>query len=55
MQTLRCSSRWVECSRDTGRVFGSRSVDVRTVLIKHFRDHATIMLATEAGAEGVNL
>jgi Helicase conserved C-terminal domain len=30
-------------------------VDVRTALIEHFRDHATILLATEAAAEGVNL
>jgi len=46
---------WVEQNRDTGRVSGSRAVDVRTALIEHFRDHATILLATEAAAEGVNL
>jgi superfamily II DNA/RNA helicase len=38
-----------------GRVTGSRSVDSRTALIEHFRDNATIMIATEAAAEGVNL
>ena len=38
-----------------GRASGSRAVDVRTALIEHFRDDATIMLATEAAAEGVNL
>ena len=47
--------RWVERNRDTGRASGSRAVDVRTALIEHFRDHATILLATEAAAEGVNL
>jgi len=47
--------RWAERNRDAGRVSGSRAVDVRTALIEHFRDDATIMLATEAGAEGVNL
>ncbi|MBI4528431.1 MAG: DEAD/DEAH box helicase family protein [Deltaproteobacteria bacterium] len=47
--------RWAERNRDTGRASGSRAVDVRTALIEHFRDEATIMLATEAGAEGVNL
>jgi len=47
--------RWVERNRDTGRASGSRTVDVRTALIEHFRDDATIMLATEAAAEGVNL
>lgn len=47
--------RWVERNRDTDRVSGSRAVDVRTALIEHFRDDATILLATEAAAEGVNL
>jgi superfamily II DNA/RNA helicase len=47
--------RWVEKNRDTGRVSGSRAVDVRTALIEHFRDEATILLATEAAAEGINL
>jgi hypothetical protein len=47
--------RWVNKNRDTGRVSGSRAVDVRTALIEHFRDGATILLATEAAAEGINL
>jgi len=47
--------RWVDKNRDTGRVSGSRAVDVRTALIEHFRDGATILLATEAAAEGINL
>ena len=47
--------RWVEKNRDTGRASGSRAVDVRTALIEHFRDDATILLATEAAAEGINL
>lgn len=46
---------WVEKNRETGRVSGSKAVDMRTALIEHFRDKAAIMLATEAGAEGVNL
>lgn len=47
--------RWVEKNRESGRVSGSRAVDVRTALIEHFRDEAKIMIATEAAAEGVNL
>lgn len=47
--------RWVEQNRDGGRATGSRPVDIRTALIEHFRDHASIMIATEAAAEGVNL
>ena len=47
--------RWMEKNRDTGHASGSRAVDVRTALIEHFRDEATILLATEAAAEGINL
>lgn len=54
-EATRIYERWAEKNRDTGRVSGSRSVDVRTALIEHFRDESTIMLATEAAAEGVNL
>jgi superfamily II DNA or RNA helicase len=36
-------------------VTGSRTVDIRAALIEHFQDHASIMVATEAAAEGVNL
>lgn len=34
---------------------GSRGIDVRADLVEYFRDDATILLATEAAAEGVNL
>ncbi|MBS1816539.1 MAG: DEAD/DEAH box helicase [Acidobacteria bacterium] len=47
--------RWVAKNRETGRVSGSKAVDVRTALIEHFRDDATILIATEAAAEGINL
>ncbi|MCR4304663.1 MAG: SNF2-related protein [Gallionella sp.] len=47
--------RWVEKNRDTGRSSGSRAVDVRTALIEHFRDEGSILIATEAAAEGINL
>jgi hypothetical protein len=47
--------RWADANRTTGRSSGSRDVDVRTALIEHFRDSATILLATEAAAEGINL
>jgi len=46
---------WVAANADTGRVTGSRTVDIRTALIEHFRDHAAIMISTETGAEGINL
>lgn len=48
--------RWVENNSDNGRSSGSRAVDVRTALIEHFRgDEGSILIATEAAAEGINL
>jgi hypothetical protein len=46
---------WLAANRDCGRIAGSRDIDIRAALIEHFRDHASIMIATEAAAEGVNL
>ncbi len=46
---------WIISNQGTGRVSGSRIVDSRAAIVEYFRDHATIMLATEAGAEGINL
>jgi hypothetical protein len=54
-EATRIYEQWVERNRDTGRASGSRPIDVRTAIIEHFRDDATIMIATEAAAEGVNL
>jgi superfamily II DNA/RNA helicase len=48
-------SNWLDANRGTGRVTGSRQVDMRTALVEHFRLHAKIMIATEAAAEGINL
>ena len=47
--------RWAEENRNTGRAAGSRAVNVRTALIEYFRDQATILVGTEAAAEGINL
>jgi len=53
--TTELYNRWLEENRETGRASGSRPVDVRTAIIENFRDHAQIMVATEAAAEGINL
>ena len=47
--------RWVAANKETGLATGSRAIDIRSALIDHFRDDASIMIATEAAAEGVNL
>ena len=47
--------RWVAANQGSGRITGSRDIDIRTALIEHFRDEADILIATEAAAEGVNM
>jgi superfamily II DNA/RNA helicase len=46
---------WLAASDGSDKVSGSPQIDRRSALIDHFRDHAEIMIATEAAAEGVNL
>ncbi|MFN3651644.1 MAG: SNF2-related protein [Armatimonadota bacterium] len=46
---------WVERHRGEEVVTGNKTVDLRAALVEHFRDHAEILIATEAAAEGVNL
>jgi len=46
---------WALKHKNTDRITGSRSADMRAALVDYFRDDATIMIATEAAAEGINL
>lgn len=46
---------WAEKHKGTDRVTGSRSADMRAALVDYFREKASIMIATEAAAEGINL
>lgn len=46
---------WIEKHKGTDRVTGSRAADMRTALVDYFREQGRIMIATEAGAEGINL
>src|SRR5207249_5353933 len=47
--------RWLAKHAGTDRVTASPSADLRAALVDHFRDEATIMIATESAAEGINL
>ena len=42
-------------TKGTDRVTGSRTADMRSALVDYFREQGQIMIATEAGAEGINL
>jgi superfamily II DNA or RNA helicase len=46
---------WAERHAGTDRITGSKTADMRSALVDHFRDRGQILIATEAGAEGINL
>lgn len=46
---------WLKKHAGTRRISGAKSADTRAALVEYFRDEATIMVATEAAAEGINL
>ena len=48
-------SKWFEQHQGTDRISGSRTADMRSALVDYFREQGRIMIATEAGAEGINL
>ena len=54
-ETTQIYENWVKKNQGTGRVAGSRAVNIRTAIIENFQDQASIMIATEAAAEGINL
>ena len=46
---------WIEKHKNTDKISGSRTADMRAALVDYFREEAVIMIATEAAAEGINL
>ena len=48
-------ARWFDRHQGTDRVTGSKTADMRSALVDYFREEGRIMIATEAGAEGINL
>jgi len=46
---------WLIKHKGTDHISGSPSADIRAALVDCFREDATIMIATEAAAEGINL
>jgi superfamily II DNA or RNA helicase len=46
---------WLTHHAGSDRVTDSRTADLRSALVDFFRDRGKIMIATEAGAEGINL
>lgn len=51
----RIYTEWLKRHEGTDRITGSRTADTRAALVDYFREQGSIMIATEAGAEGINL
>jgi SNF2 family DNA or RNA helicase len=54
-KSRRIYSEWIKRHEGTDRVTGSRTADTRAALVDYFREQGSLMIATEAGAEGINL
>ena len=46
---------WLKRHEGTDRITGSKTADTRAALVEHFKESGKVMIATEAGAEGINL
>lgn len=46
---------WLSRHQNSDQITGSRTADMRSALVEYFREQGQIMIATEAGAEGINL
>ncbi|ODS54122.1 MAG: DEAD/DEAH box helicase [Acidobacteria bacterium SCN 69-37] len=46
---------WGARHEGTDQITGSKTADMRSAIVEYFRDQGQIMIATEAGAEGINL
>lgn len=46
---------WLKRHQGSDRITGSKTADTRAALVEHFKERGTVMIATEAGAEGINL
>jgi hypothetical protein len=46
---------WISKNKDSDKITGSKTADLRAALVDYFKSDAEIMIATEAAAEGINL
>lgn len=46
---------WKERHKNDGTISGSRQADMKAAVVEEFRDRASILIGTEAAAEGINL
>jgi ERCC4-related helicase len=46
---------WMQKHQGSAQISGSKNADMKAAIVAAFRDQAEIMIATESGAEGINL
>jgi adenine-specific DNA-methyltransferase len=54
-ESRRIEENWLARHHGSAVASGSRTADTKAALVEEFRDRATILIATESAAEGVNL
>ena len=54
-QAQKIYKNWLKHHEGSDKITGSKTADTRAALVEHFKENGTIMIATEAGAEGINL
>lgn len=53
--SLAVYAEWLAQHKDSDVISGSKSADMKAAIVEAFRDRKTILIATESGAEGINL
>lgn len=46
---------WLEKYKNSDKITGAKSADMKQSIVDYFRETASIMISTEAGSEGINL
>ena len=54
-QAQKIYKNWLKRHEGSDKITGSKTADIRAALVEHFKENGIIMIATEAGAEGINL
>jgi superfamily II DNA or RNA helicase len=54
-ESLRIYADWLARNAGTDKISGSKTADMKAAIVEAFRDDKAILIATESGAEGINL
>lgn len=54
-KSLNVYQQWLENHRNDGLITGSKQSDIKASIVEYFRENASILIGTEAAAEGINL